>query len=64
MGNANENSDINLFLVRLSKKSKTKIEILHITNFFKIDNFFCNFPILTEFLDKLLMVQLVRSRKL
>ena len=44
MGNINENSDINLFLVRLSKKSKTKIEISHITNFFKIDNFFAIFP--------------------
>ena len=41
MRNTNENSYINFFLVRLSKKSK-KNEISQITNFVKKDNFFCN----------------------
>ena len=42
---------------------KKKIEISQITNFDKKDNFFCNFFIATEFLHKLLMVQLVLSRQ-
>ena len=62
MGNTNENSNVNLFLVRLPNKSKKKIEISHITNFSK-RQLFCNFPILTEFLDKLLLKQLILSRK-
>ena len=40
-------------------KVKKKIEFSHITNFFRKRQLFCNFPILTEFLDELLLKQLV-----
>ena len=41
-----------------------KIEISQITNFVKKDNFFLsNYLILTECLDKLLMVQFVHSKQ-
>ena len=42
---------------------KKRIDVSKITNFSKKDTFFCNFHILTEFLDKLLMVQLVLPGK-
>ena len=62
MGNTNENSNINLVLVSLSKKIK-KIEISQITIFIKKTTFFGNFQILTEILNEFFMVQLVRSRQ-
>ena len=54
MGNTNENSDINLILVRLSKKVKRRLKFyLAYKEFLRKRQFFCNFHNLTEFSDKL-----------